>query len=221
MQGGSRQRRFFPLFFKLNGQKVLVVGGGSVAVRKVRQLLNFGAEITVISPELAEELQELVTKNKLKWIEREYSSSEAGDYSLVIATTDDNEVNLHIYNDSVSKNIPINIVDKPELCTVFFPSIVSRGDMTIAIGSDGRAPFFTRAVRKELEKLIPQEYEKKVELSGIFREFVSGKNISSGSRQGLFERFLSEIETKLADWKVSEPPYDNWQKWIDEADECT
>ena len=219
MDEGEKQKQFFPLFFKLSGQKVLVVGGGKVAVRKVTQLLDFGAEITLITPEADEVLRSMADTGRLKWQKRKYISPEAGDFSLVIATTDNREVNVQIYEDAAAKKIPINIVDKPDLCTVFFPSIIQRGNMTIAVGSDGTAPFFTRAVRKELDELIPRNYEKKILLAGEFRKFALKNVDSEEKRRILFARFILELNEKSDEWDAIKPPYAYWQKWIDEIDE--
>lgn len=211
-------KNYFPLFFKMSGCKILVVGGGAVAERKVSQLLNFGAEITLIAPEITERLNSFYEEKSLTWHQREYISPEARDYSLVIATTNDTGVNRRIFEDATGKNIPINVVDQPEFCTVFFPSIVNRGNMTFAIGSDGKAPFYTRALRKQLDNLLPPEITDKASLSETFRNFIMEHGIVGDMKKAMVDRFLIEVEANSEDWDADNPPLQTWEKWMENFD---
>lgn len=210
---------FFPLFFRLSGRKVLIVGGGEVAERKVKQLVKFGAKITLISPRITEKLSVLAADGEIIWQKRSYRSPEAQGYSLVIATTDSREVNRRIYDDAVEMNIPLNVVDEPELCTIYFPAVINRGDFTIAMGSDGRAPFLTRAVKEELEKLIPPRLAKKAALAGLFREFVMRESPAETVKSKLYRRFLDEVDSLLNEWSEENPPLETWERWLKEINE--
>lgn len=212
--------RCFPLFFKLKGMKILVAGGGEVAERKVKQLLKFGGVITVVSPELTQPLKELAEAGKIDWLKREYRRPEAAGYSLVIATTGNPEVNRAIYADAASNNIPLNVVDQPGLCTVFFPSIISRGDFTIALGSSGKAPFFTREMRQRLDKLLPDDLARKAEIAGIFRQFVMDKRGEEVVKKNLYHRFLSAMDTEADKWLADLPAARaEWDEWLGGDDE--
>ena len=209
--------QFFPLFFRIAGRKVLVVGGGRVAERKVRQLLEYGAVITLVSPEAVSYIANLAKDKIIAWNRRRYIPGEAGDYALIIATTDSEEVNRRIYEDAVGLNIPLNVVDQPDLCTVIFPAVVRRGEVTIAVGTDGRAPFLTKSLKEEIDRTIPEELGRKAELAGIFRVWVMEKCISSEVKQMMFSKFIDNIDVFLNIWSAENPPYELWEKWSEEC----
>ncbi len=209
--------QYFPLFFRITGKTILVVGGGKVAVRKVKQLLEFGVEITLVTPEAEEYLVNLARDRIINWNRRRYIRGEAGDYSLVIATTNDKAVNLQIYEDSIAENVPLNIVDQPDLCTVIFPSVIRRGDLIFAIGSGGKAPFFTKAIRRELEKMLPETLEKKVQLARIYREWLLENCYDRDLKTRMFNKFNEYAGLFQDIWSVDDPPFDLWERWLKEC----
>ncbi len=182
---------YYPLFLNIDGKKCLVVGGGRVALRKVSMLLEYNADITIISPEFTEELDDLASDNKVRSIQRSYNSPEAIEYDLVISASDDQEVNRQVSEDCQRVNIPVNVVDQPELCTFIVPSIVKRGNITIAISSGGKAPFLTKYLRKELEPRIPDYLERLSEYAAEFRKMtLRSFGSDSKAKQYCFRRFL-------------------------------
>jgi len=208
--------QFFPLFFRFAGRKILVVGGGKVAERKVRQLLECGAAVTVVSPEADDCLVNLAKDKIIVWNRRKYIPGEAGDYALVIATTDDEQVNRRIYEDAAVGHIPFNAADQPDLCSVIFPAVIRRGDMTIAIASDGKAPFLTKSVKAELEQQIPPSLGKKAELAGFFRQWLLANCTGEEMKKRMYDKFLVNADLFLDIWQVENPPLDLWQKWLEE-----
>lgn len=146
---------FYPAFLNLKGEKVIVVGGGKVAERKIAALLKTGADVTVISPEITRKIEKEKQRAGLKHIHRQYRKGDLKNAFLVIAATDSPGV-----NDMVSKDAPclINVVDTPHLCNFIVPSVIKRGPLTIAISTSGVSPALSRSIRKELEKSFSPEF---------------------------------------------------------------
>lgn len=208
---------YFPLFFDLNAKPCLVVGGGKVALRKVKQLLEAGAQVTVIAPQIVEELEKLLEPKRCEWLNRIYISPEASAYHLVIATTDDADVNRKIYQDCAARNVPVNVVDQPNLCSVIFPSVVRRNVMTTAISSGGTIPFFTRFLRERLETFLDEIYYlEKPELLLRFRDFVQRRARGEQLKNRLYRRFLACDKKQWSQWSAENPPLKLWIKWLQE-----
>jgi uroporphyrin-III C-methyltransferase / precorrin-2 dehydrogenase / sirohydrochlorin ferrochelatase len=176
---------YLPLFFKLSAQQVLVVGGGTVAARKIRLLLRSGAVVRVVSPKLCTELEDLASAGKIEWLQTHYSSSHLDGTRLVVAATNDHPLNKRIYEDATEISLPVNVVDAPELCSVIFPSIVDRNPILIAISSSGRSPVLARILRRKIEALVPAAYGRLAEFSGRLRERVK-KSIPEETPRRLF-----------------------------------
>ena len=211
------KRRLLPLFFDVADKPCLVVGGGSVAARKIGQLREAGAEITVIAPEACDEIRNSSENGEVLWHKRRYISPESGDYSLVIATTDDSKLNRIIYKDCVKRSIPVNVVDQPDLCTVIFPSIVKRSFITLAISSGGSAPYFTQALREKLEGYIDHIFQlEKPELLIEFRNFVRAKTDDWEVKRKLYRRLLDCDKKQWEKWSETKPPYDLWKQWLED-----
>lgn len=208
--------KFFPLFFRTAGKKILVIGGGKVAERKVQQLLEFGAEITIVAPEATQKLKASANIAKIKWEKRGYQKDEANGYSLVIATTNEPEVNRQIHQDAVVNGVLLNVVDQPELCSVIFPAMIRRGDMTIAISSDGKAPFLTREVKDGLDRTISRSLGRIVEMAVIYREWVRKNCEDEAVKRKLYDKFLYFIGESLNKWSTEKPPIELWDKWLKE-----
>lgn len=206
---------YLPLFFDLTGLPCLVVGGGKVAQRKVEQLLNAGAKVTIVAPEIETELQKQLSPKKCEWQERDYISPEASGYHLVIAATDNLEINQQVYEDCQTRGIPVNVVDQPHLCSVIFPAIARRGFITLAISSGGKTPFFTNALRKQLEAFLADvDLLEKPELLTKFRDFVMAHTDDFEVKKRLYQRLLSCDKEQRSQWSETEPPYDLWSKWL-------
>ncbi|EZH83245.1 sirohydrochlorin ferrochelatase [Ectopseudomonas composti] len=162
--------QFLPLFHKLQGRLVLVIGGGEVALRKARLLSDAGAVLRVVAPEIRSELQELAGPggNFL----RGYASSDLQGVALVIAATDDVPLNAQISAEAQALGIPVNVVDAPALCSVIFPAIVDRSPLIVAVSSGGDAPVLARLIRAKIETWIPATYGQLANLGKRFRERV-------------------------------------------------
>ncbi|SIQ96020.1 siroheme synthase CysG [Aquipseudomonas alcaligenes] len=161
---------FLPLFHKLQGRVVLVVGGGEVALRKARLLSDAGGQLRVVAPEVRGELTALAGEGRVHL--RGYDSADLQGVALVIAATDDEPLNARISAEAQALGIPVNVVDAPALCSVIFPAIVDRSPLIVAITSGGDAPVLARLIRAKIETWIPSTYGQLASLAKKFRERV-------------------------------------------------
>lgn len=178
----------FPLFFKLEDRKVLIVGGGDVALRKADLLSRAGACITVLAPSISAEIQALLGDSKHELIYENYNKKYMTGSRVIIAGTDDETLNHQIHADASDLNIPVNVVDTPHLCDFIFPAIVDRNPIVIGISSNGKAPVLARLLRARLETLIPQGYGKLAKLAGEFRAEVKTKIPTLTGRRQFWEK---------------------------------
>lgn len=166
---------FLPLFHNLRGRTVLLVGGGEIALRKGRLLIEAGALLTVVSPEIDIELEALVLASGGATQCRRYGAADVQESVLVIAATDDDALNAAVSRDAQALGIPVNVVDAPSLCTVIFPAIVDRSPLIVAISSGGDAPVLARLVRAKIETWLPSAYGRLAGLGKAFRARVKSR----------------------------------------------
>lgn len=162
--------KYYPVFLDIKGRKCVIVGGGEVALRKAERLLDCGAKVSVISPQLVPELEALKDKGLIAHIASEYSGDLIDRVALIIGATDDEMTNAKISQDARSKGNPVNIVDDPQKCDFILPSVVQRGDLAITIGTGGKSPALARHLREELEEKYGQEYEIFLNILGELRK---------------------------------------------------
>ncbi|MBI5075739.1 MAG: bifunctional precorrin-2 dehydrogenase/sirohydrochlorin ferrochelatase [Nitrospirae bacterium] len=145
---------YYPAFLNLQGKKTVVVGGGTIAERKILSLLKAGAAVTVVSPSITARLRKEKEKKHLTHINRSYRKGDLKGSVLVVAATDDPSVNTRVAADAPAL---VNVVDVPKECSFIAPSVIKRGPLTIAISTGGISPAFSRTIRQELEKIYGQE----------------------------------------------------------------
>lgn len=148
----------YPIFLELKGARVVVIGGGTVAVRKAQVLLEAGARLVVVAEKISELFTPICKGTDAELIESKYSREYLGRAVLVIAATNDNQLNKRIYNDCQELEILCNVVDVPELCDFFVPAVVKRGDLQIAISTDGNCPAYAGHIRKKLEEIFTEQH---------------------------------------------------------------
>ncbi len=188
----------FPLFIKLKGQPVLIVGGGSIAWHKANMLSRAEPEIKIVAPELDFATRKLINEKGYEHVAREYQSSDLSGVRLVIAATDDAELNGRIASDADELGILVNAVDMPDLGNAIFPSIVDRSPMIIAVGSGGRSPVLVRLLRARLETLIPAGYGKLSELVGSLRNKARSAFPDMDVRRRFWDRHLQGHAGQMA-----------------------
>jgi len=182
---------FFPLFLNIKNKPCLIVGGGDVAARKVNLLRKAGASVTVVSPEICPGLLKLVAAGKITHDARHYQQGDLQGARLVIAATDNAAVNQTVSEQAEELNIPVNVVDQPELCSFIVPSIVDRSPVVAAVSTGGASPVLARIIRTRLETLIPAGYGRLAELADRFRSRVKARFESSSERRRFWEKVLN------------------------------
>ncbi len=204
---------FFPLYLDLTGKKILIVGGGKIALGKINVLLAFEPILVVVSPEGHEALQVLESHEQLIWHRKCYEESDLEGADLVIAATSNSEVNEQVFNDSNERHLLVNVVDDPAKCTFFFPAIVKRDDLVIGISSSGKYPALSKAIRRQIETQFPQIYGDLLEKLGAFREHIKLSVDDPKERKIILSRvvkelFLTEGELTLQKLESLMGPYD-------------
>ena len=160
----------FPMFVKLEGRRVVVVGGGEIAAGKIGGLLQAGAKILVVSPALNAQLNSHVRENKIEWGEKEFSGDDLRDAFLVVAATSVPSVNESVYRAAEERGLLCNAVDDIQNCHFYYGAVVQRGDLQIAISTNGKSPALAQRLRKELEEQFGPEYVDWLEWLGAARE---------------------------------------------------
>jgi precorrin-2 dehydrogenase/sirohydrochlorin ferrochelatase len=174
---------FFPVFLNLKNKLCIVIGGGKVAERKVENLLTSQAKVKVISPEVTLKLKKLAEEGKIEWERRVYKKGDLDSAWLVIAATDNPEIQKEIFKEAEEKRIFCNVVDVPELCSFIVPSTIRRGLLTIAISTSGVNPAVARRLRETLEEIIGEEYVLYVELMKDLRKQILNLNLSPEEKE--------------------------------------
>ncbi len=146
-----------PIFLKLDGRCCLVIGGGAVALDKIGALLKTGARLRVVAPEARPEVRQLAREGKLEWIPRAFQPSDLDGHFLVIAATNSPQVNAAVYREAHARSVACNSVDDIPHCDFFFGSVVSRGDLEIAISTSGRSPAMAQRLRREIDEQLPDD----------------------------------------------------------------
>ncbi|HLY98132.1 MAG TPA: bifunctional precorrin-2 dehydrogenase/sirohydrochlorin ferrochelatase [Candidatus Angelobacter sp.] len=149
----------YPIFLKLEGHKVLIVGGGAVAEQKIEAVLRSATDVTVIAPEVTERIAKWAEQKLVRHVAGEYRPGMAKGYFLVISCTDSEPTNRAVYGEARASGALSNAVDDPEFCDFYAPAVVSRGDFQIAISTGGHSPILSQEVRKDLERQFGPEYE--------------------------------------------------------------
>ena len=181
---------YYPVFLDLTGRKVVVVGGGAVALRKIESLLECGASVYVISRDLAPELEDLLDKGEIRLIANEYDESCIKDAFLIIIATNDGDLNRRISEAAKERNILVNVVDQPEECSFIVPSVVRRGDLLIAVSTSGRSPALAKRIRETLDAQFGKEYESFLNMMGRIRKELLLKDMQEVDRGRIFHALV-------------------------------
>jgi uroporphyrin-III C-methyltransferase/precorrin-2 dehydrogenase/sirohydrochlorin ferrochelatase len=161
-----------PIFLKLDGRPGLLVGAGNIALEKINSLLITGLRLRVIAPEAKSEIQQLARENRLEWIQRSFEAADLDGNFVVIAATDDLQVNATVYREAVRRGILVNSVDDPPHCDFYFGSVVRRGDLQIAISTAGESPAVAQRLRREIDARLSADIGPWLKNLGAFRREV-------------------------------------------------
>ena len=184
---------YFPIFADLKSKPVLVVGGGDIAARKIELLRRAGARVQVAARELCEELQALADIDQLEWLSTSFDEAQLDSVFLVIAATDDSELNARVFDAANQRHLLANVVDDQPKCSFIFPSIVDRSPLVVAISSSGTAPVLARLLREKLETLLPTNLGQMAEIAGQWRDKVKQRFSKMADRRRFWERAFNGL----------------------------
>jgi precorrin-2 dehydrogenase len=160
----------YPAILLLEGRLAVVIGGGQVAERKVRTLLDAGAKVRVVSSEVTTGIRKRADSGDIELVDRRYERGDLAGSAAAVAATDDEEVNRGVFAEATDAGIPVNVVDNVSLCTFIAPSIIRRGDLVVAISTGGAAPALAVRIRERLEREFGEEYARFLTLMAELRE---------------------------------------------------
>lgn len=188
---------YFPIFLKLKDQACLVVGAGEIAARKIELLARAGANITVIASEISPTVLSLQETHNLTLLQKSFAAVDLGEFRLVVSATDDTETNKLVAKTANAQNIPVNVVDNPELCSFIFPAIIDRSPIIAAVSSGGAAPVLARLLRAKIETVIPPTYGQLAGLADKFRDKVKQHIKQPAQRRIFWENVLQGSVAEL------------------------
>jgi precorrin-2 dehydrogenase/sirohydrochlorin ferrochelatase len=181
----------YPICLSLAGKKCLIIGGGPVAERKAASLLEYGAQIKVISPRVEKKIAEWANDDLLIWTAREFAVNDLEGSFMVFIATDDNSLNQEIAWLCRQRGILVNAVDDPPNCDFFVPSVLRRDSLAVAISTEGKSPLFAARLRRELETIITSEHGQFVNLLGQIREEVKNSSLDINQRKQILEQIVN------------------------------
>ncbi|WP_422445080.1 precorrin-2 dehydrogenase/sirohydrochlorin ferrochelatase family protein [Thermoanaerobacterium sp. DL9XJH110] len=187
---------YYPVMLNIQGKRCLVVGGGSVAHRKVLSLLECGAIVTVIAPVVNESILKLWEESRIRLIRRNYIKSDLRGYFIVVAASDDRDVNKLIAQEAGAEGVPVNVVDSRELSSFIMPSVIRRGDLTVAISTGGKSPLLSKMLRRKLEEILPAECERLLKKLEEARERAKEKELPSQEKLKIYREIIEDSELK-------------------------
>jgi precorrin-2 dehydrogenase/sirohydrochlorin ferrochelatase len=196
----------FPISLKLRGRLCVVVGGGVIAESKIQSLLAVQAHVVVVAPEVTEAVAAWARAGQIEWQVKTFAVEDLCGAFLVVAGTSSPQVNHEVFRQCETDGILCNVVDDPEFCHFYYPAVVRRGALQIAISTEGQSPALAQRLRKRLEAQFGPEYEQWLEWLGVARQFLrsEGKNPEETKRllhelasEEMFEKFLRENDREL------------------------
>ena len=201
----------YPIFLELAGRRVVVIGAGAVAARKAQMLLAAGARLVVIADEIDAALTALCKGTNAELIKSKYSKNYLVGAVLVIAATNDNQLNKRIYKDCQELEILCNVADNPDLCDFFVPAVVKHGDLQIAIGTEGHCPAYAGHIRKKIEKIFTEKHGEFLAELEKLRKCVIEDVPDKGRRKALLGKL---VDDKSFEYFIENGP----AKWYDRAE---
>lgn len=187
----SSELQYLPIFMNMQNRVALIIGGGVIASRKAALVHKSGPEIHILSPDLSPSMQSLIEQHGFTHIAEEYSSEYLNGKHLVIAATNNNDVNQRVYKDTGERGIPCNVADKTDLCSFILPAIVDRSPVIIAVSTGGRSPVLARYIKARLETLIPMAFGKLADLLGRFRQRAKDVVLNPDERKIFWEETIN------------------------------
>jgi precorrin-2 dehydrogenase/sirohydrochlorin ferrochelatase len=206
-------KRYYPVMLDVSGRPCLIVGGGRVAERKADSLLEAGALVTVIALEVSDKLKAREGRGEILLEKRAFKSGDTTEYSIVIAATDQAEVNEAVYEEATAHGAWVNVTDRPDKSSFIVPSVVRRGKLILTVSTGGASPSVARSIARELEASYGAEYEIYLDFLNELRLKVQSRVKDIEIRQYIFKRAL--------DWdilgKIRDGSFEQWKQKLDAA----
>lgn len=194
----ERRVKYFPILVDLDGRRVVVVGGGAVAERKVRAVLECGGQVIVVAPELTGGLRDLAFAGRISHENRPYRPGDLVGATVAFIAVDDAEVSRAAAKDAKASGVPVNVVDQPELCDFIVPAVLRRGRLAIAVSTGGASPAWARNIRDRLEDELGEEYGRLFEALARVRQKLLADTPDPARRRAALERLADESLVELA-----------------------
>ena len=188
---GMLDTPFYIACLKLSGRRCLVVGGGEIGLEKVEGLLACDGNVTLVAPDAIEPLRELAAEGSIRWERREYRPEDLEGTFMVIASTDDTDVNIKVYEDAERRAMLVNIVDVPPLCNFILPAIVRTGPLAIAISTAGASPALAKRIKAEIAEEYGEPYARLAILLNEVRGWAKGTLPTYQDRKAFFESIVN------------------------------
>ena len=190
---------FYPVYLNLKNKRIVVIGGGVVAERKVETLLGMEASINVISPEVTPRIESLAESNQIQLQRRAYTVGDCAGAALVFSATGNEEVNRAVFEEAAKAGVLLNTADKPALCDFIMPAVVRQGDIAVAVSTGGKSPGLAAQVRNKIATVIGPEYARLAELLAQVRPEIQRRIPNEEDRKALHYRILnSDIMERLS-----------------------
>jgi precorrin-2 dehydrogenase / sirohydrochlorin ferrochelatase len=188
---GMLDTPFYIACLKLSGRRGVVVGGGEIGLEKVEGLLACDADVTLVAPAALDELQSLAREGSIAWERREYEPGDLEGTFIVIACTDDTDINIRVFDDAERRAMLVNIVDVPPLCNFILPAIVRTGPLAIAISTAGASPALAKRMKREVSELFGEEYARLAIMLNDARGWAKGTLPTYQDRKAFFESIVN------------------------------
>jgi len=188
---GMLDTPFYIACLKLTGRRCLVVGGGEIGLEKVEGLLACDADVTLVSPGAVAQLEALAAEGSIAWEQRAYEPADLEGTFMVIACTDDSEINIRVFDDAEQRAMLVNIVDVPPLCNFILPAIVRTGPLAIAISTAGASPALAKRMKAEVSELFGEEYARLAIILNDARGWAKGTLPTYQDRKLFFESIVN------------------------------
>src|SRR5215510_6713720 len=169
---------YLPIYLEMMGRRCLVIGGGSVAERKIANLLEVGAKVSVISPEVTESVARWAKDHAIEILARRYQPGDLANAEIVFVATDDREVNARVHKEARSLGVWVNAADDPAHCDFILPSLLRRGHLIVAVSTGGTSPALARTIREELELYFTDDYEQLAKLAAEVRDALHARSLT-------------------------------------------
>src|SRR5215471_18792363 len=194
----------FPMFVKLEGRSCLVVGAGKVGESKIRSLLVSRAKVHVVAPRATATVTAWDRAGVLRWVPREFHPSDLDGVFLAVAATSTTAVNDEVYREAQTRRVLCNVVDVPDRCDFYYPAVVHRGDLQIAISTGGQSPALAQRLRRELEYQFGPEYAGWVRELGKVREFLFEQNLDPEHRRRVLHELVKKLDLERAEHRTAQ-----------------